>query len=130
MAVPCHVINPISMEAGGTITKYAGLVSDAAGIVIMGANDNDTGFCGVALEAAASGAAVSIAGLGSIVPMIVGATGITVGSWLTLHGASGRVTKAGTTSGTAYSIIGRAMDTQDTVGEQIMVLLTTFKDMQ
>jgi hypothetical protein len=130
MAVPCHIINPISMEAGGTITKYAGLVSDTAGIVIMGANDNDTGFCGVAIEAAASGAAVSVAGLGSIVPMIVGATGITVGAWLVLHGASGRVYAAGTASGTAYSIVGRAMDTQDTVGEQVMVLITTFKDMQ
>jgi hypothetical protein len=130
MSVPQHVVNALSMEAGGTITKYAGCVTDAEGVVIMGANDNDTGFVGVALEAAASGAAVALAGIGSVVYMVVGATGITVNAWLVLHGASGRVYPAGTTSGTAYSIIGKAMNTEDTVGELVSVLIGPFKDMQ
>jgi len=128
MSVPIQYEgNTICMEAGATITKWAGLVTDTEGIVIMGATDNDAGFIGVAVEKAASGESVTIALPGSVVPMIVGATGITLKEYVTLHGASGRVTELGSTSGTAYDVVGMALEAGGTVGDEISVLVLNFR---
>ena len=123
MSVPSHIVNRISMECSGTVTKWAGCVLGAEGICIMGSGNNVGGFVGVAIEAAVSGAAVALAGIGSYVKMIVGSGGAAVGDNVILWGASGRVAKALGASGTAYNIIGKAMEAGDTAGDEIVVMI-------
>ena len=128
MTIPVKHKNTFTMQAGATITAGAGVVSDTEGIVIMGAVDNDLHCVGFAIEGAdTSDIACSIAGPGSIVQAVCGTSGITHMDWLTLHGASGRVTTLGTVSGTAYNVVGLALEAGDTVGDKIAVQVILFQ---
>jgi hypothetical protein len=113
-------------EAAGTITKWACCVSNADGTVVVGANDNDTNFVGVAIASAASGQPVALAGMGAIVPVLVGASGIDRGDELTIYGSAGRVMEVGTASGTTYYVIGIAQEESDTVGNQVAMLVNPY----
>lgn len=119
--------NTFTMESGEAITKYACVTVSGDGTVQIPAAANATGFVGVALEAvSASGLPVLIAGIGSIVPVVVGVTGMDYGDQLIIHGASGRVTEVGTTSGSAYNVIGMALSSSDTAGNQIIMLVNPY----
>jgi len=115
-----------TMEAGEAITKYACVTVSGDGTVQIPAAENATGFVGVALEAASAGQAVEIAGPGAIVPVVVGASAIDYGDELIIHGASGRVQEVGTASGSAYNVVGFALASSDTAGNQIVMLVQPY----
>ena len=127
MSVPVQYKDKlVSWEAGGALTQYAACVSNADGTCVVGAGSNDTGFVGVSIEAVDSGYAAALAGVGAIVPVQVGVTGITQGCELIIHDASGRVGPVGTASGTAYNVIGTAREDGDTVGDTISMTVTPY----
>jgi len=115
-----------SWEAAGALTQFAACVSDAEGTCVVGANENDSGFIGVAIEAAASGSPAGIAGVGAIVPVQVGVTGISLGDELIIYDASGRVGPVGTASASAYYIVGTAIEDGDTAGDIISMRVTPY----
>ena len=115
-----------SWEAAGTITQFAACVSNAEGTCVVGAGSNDTSFVGVAIEAAASGSPAALAGVGAIVPVQVGVTGISQGGELIIYDASGRVGPVGTASATAYYVIGVALEDGDTAGDIISMSVTPY----
>lgn len=127
MSVPQNWMGHLkTWEAAGTITKWACCVSNADGTVVVGANDNDTNFVGVAIASAASGQPVSLAGIGAIVPVVVGVSGIDRGDELILYGNAGRVQEVGTTSGSAYYVIGIAQEESDTVTNLVEMLVNPY----
>jgi hypothetical protein len=127
MAVPLNYKGHTkTWEAAGTITKWSCVVNNADGTVVVGANANDTNFVGVATDAAVSGDAVSVAGIGAIVPVLVGASGIDKGDELILHGADGGVQPVGTTSGSAYYVVGFALEDSDTADTLVAMLVQPY----
>ena len=127
MSVPIQWKDHVfTYEAGGTITQYAACVTNAEGTCVVGANSNDTGFVGVSIEEAASGQAVNLAGVGAIVPVQVGITGITVGTDVITYDASGRIGPVGVARGTAYNVIGRALEDGTTAGDVISIQVISY----
>ena len=128
MGLPQKLTGTVTFTAGGTITKYAALVQNAEGVVVVAANDNDANYVGQALNAASSGEAVAVSMDGSIVKCISGDVNITVGCWLVTDGAAGRVDIKGTTAGTAYNVIGQALEVGDTAGDEVLMIQRPFYD--
>jgi hypothetical protein len=116
------------MTAGGTITKYAACVSNAEGTVVVAANDNDANFVGVAQHAAVSGEAVALSRDGDVTKVISASTTITLGCWLMTSGAAGAVDIKGTTAGTAYNVIGQALEAGDTAADEVLMIQRPFYD--
>ena len=126
MGLPLKLVNPFTMTAGGAITKHAACVTNAAGTIVVAANDNDANFVGFAQNAAASGEAVTLSGDGSIVKAVGGGTSIAVGDWLVTLGAAGRVDTKGTLAATAYNVVAQALNTCDTAADEIIVIQRPF----
>lgn len=128
MAIPIRIGNTVTFIASATITEGAACVNNTEGYVIMGENENDTNFVGYAITSASAGDAVSLALPGSIVQGVCGTTGISIGNYLMLHGASGRVQPIGALSGSAYNCVGQALEAGDTAGDKISILVLNFRD--
>ena len=129
MSVPQNMIGvPLTMVAGGTITKYAACVTNAEGTIVVGANDNDANFVGFAQHAAATGEAVALSRDGDITKAISGDVNITLGCWLITDGAAGAVDIKGTTAATAYNVIAQALEAGDTAADEVLVIQRPFYD--
>lgn len=127
MALPLNYKDKLtSWIAGADIPAWTCVVCNTDGTVIKGANENDTSFVGVTVCSAASGYAAAVAGIGAIVPVRVGASAIDKGDELIIKDASGRVAEVGTTSGSAYYVVGMAVSDSDTVGGLVHMLVNPY----
>jgi hypothetical protein len=111
---------PISMPAGGAITRNALVVLNASGQVVVTSAITDRAF-GVALQAAASGEMVPVlVGSGCIVTLVANAA-ITAGAEL-MPAASGAGNVATAAGATALSC-GQAITAAAALGDLIQAVL-------
>jgi hypothetical protein len=115
--------NLSSWTASGTVTKDCIVVSNAAGVVLIGAEANDENVTGVAQDTVADGEAVAVAGNGSIVWVTAGAA-ITYGAPLIVGDSSGRAIVCPDAAETIYNVLGYARGTCSNAGEKVSVLIS------
>ena len=124
MAGPNYVLDK-GFLAGGAITKYRGVELGANETVTQAnaVNDRVLGICQEEVSAgdATNGRIVDIRLLG-ISRCIAGAA-VTIGNLVTIDG-SGRVVNSPVAVGTAYAVVGIALQTAANAGDHIDVLLT------
>lgn len=111
---------PISMPAGGAITRNALVVLNASGQVVVTSAITDRVF-GVALQAAASGEQVPVLVASGVVVTLVANAAIAAGAEL-MPAASGAGNVATVAGATAISC-GQAITAAAALGENIMAVL-------
>jgi len=131
MGIPLSCPNPVSWTAGGTITKYDACVSDAEGVVIASATDNDAGFVGFAQHAAASGEAIALSNDGDTVKAKVTGTSVALHDYLVTNGSAGVAGELITATGAATAtdnIVAQALEAGTTTKQEVIVIQRSFQD--
>ena len=117
--------NLTSWTADGAITKDTVVVTDAAGIVKTGANENDANIQGVAASTVADGEAVGVSGTGDHAWVTAGAA-ITYGARLIIGDSSGRVIVCPEAAGTTYNVVGHSRGTCSNADEKVTALINIY----
>lgn len=113
-----------TVTAGEALTAYRCVKLDTDGTAILTTSINDTVY-GVTLEAAASGARVSIAIEGIVAVTVDGnATNITYGDQMISHSSAGDAQKIGSTAATVYKTFARSLGVATADGARIRCHLT------
>ena len=115
-------LNPITMEAEGTITQYMVVMTGTAYPQVKPPTGANVLAFGVALADASDGEAVEVQPLNGGIVQVIAKAAISYGDQVVVNGTAGKVKTAPHTADTVENVIGIALGAPDTDTDRLPIL--------